>query len=269
MRRGIARTDQRVNTATESFAGRIALVTGGCGVIGSTLIQALRDRGAVAVCADKNGAVAACDANKQALLSATLTLDVTDRKAIALLVDRIETLIGPVDLLVNVAGVVSYGSAQELTETEWDRVIDINLKGSFLACQAVMTGMKRSRFGRIINIGSVVGKNAGNARPWIDAAEQQRAGNVAYGVSKAGIHAMTGFLAKELAAHGITVNAIAPGPIATPMTTSFPAQLKALIPAGRMGEAADITNAALFLAARESSFITGEILDVNGGMLCD
>ena len=266
MRRGIARTDQRVNTATESFAGRIALVTGGCGVIGSTLIQALRDRGAVAVCADKNGTVAACDANKQALLSATLTLDVTDRKAIALLVDRIETLIGPVDLLVNVAGVVSFGSAQELTETEWDRVIDINLKGSF---KATVDGMMARGFGRIINIGSVVGKNAGNARPWIDAAEQQRAGNVAYGVSKAGIHAMTGFLAKELAAHGITVNAIAPGPIATPMTTSFPAQLKALIPAGRMGEAADITNAALFLAARESSFITGEILDVNGGMLCD
>jgi NAD(P)-dependent dehydrogenase (short-subunit alcohol dehydrogenase family) len=258
-----------VSDAQPSFAGRIALVTGGRGVIGSATIDALRARGAVAVCADSSGELAAAGADRQALASAVLRLDVTDRASIVALVGRIEQVLGPVDLLVNVAGVVSFGNAQDLPEAEWDRVIDVNLKGSFLACQAVMAGMKRAGFGRIVNIGSVVGKNAGNARPWIDSAEQQRAGNVAYGVSKAGIHAMTGFLAKELAAHGITVNAIAPGPIATPMTTSFPAALQALIPAGRMGAAADIANAALFLAARESSFITGEILDVNGGMLCD
>ncbi|MBU1361379.1 MAG: SDR family oxidoreductase [Gammaproteobacteria bacterium] len=253
----------------EGFAGRIALVTGGSGVIGSAVIDALRARGATAVCADSGGAATASEADAPSLASATMKLDVTDRGSIASLVSRIEEVLGPVDLLVNVAGVVSFGSAEELAEAEWDRVIDINLKGSFLACQAVMAGMKRAGFGRIVNIGSVVGKNAGNARPWIDPAEQQRAGNVAYGVSKAGVHAMTGFLAKELAAHGITVNAVAPGPIATPMTTSFPAQLKALIPAGRMGAAADIANAVLFLASREASFITGEIMDINGGMLCD
>jgi NAD(P)-dependent dehydrogenase (short-subunit alcohol dehydrogenase family) len=258
-----------VSEAPASFAGRIALVTGGCGVIGSAMVDALRARGAIAISADRGGESRPSDADAEALAKSSLQLDVTDRAAIAALVGRIEEQIGPIDLLVNVAGVVSFGSAQELVEAEWDRVIDINLKGSFLACQAVMAGMKRAGFGRIVNIGSVVGKNAGNARPWIEPAEQQRAGNVAYGVSKAGIHAMTGFLAKELAAHGITVNAIAPGPIATPMTTAFPAQLRSLIPAGRMGDAADITNALLFLAARESSFITGEILDVNGGMLCD
>jgi len=252
-----------------TFAGRIALVTGGKGVIGSAIVAALRERGGIAVCADAAGDVDPAAAGKDALSSGVVSLDVTSRAAVRALVERIEALLGPVDLLVNVAGVVSFGSAQDLDEAEWDRVLGINLKGSFLACQAVMAGMKRAGFGRILNIGSVVGKNAGNARPWIDAAEQQRAGNVAYGVSKAGVHAMTGYLAKELAAHGITVNAIAPGPVATPMTTSFPPQLKALIPAGRMGTAADIVRAALFLADRDAGFITGEVLDVNGGMLCD
>jgi len=252
-----------------TFGGRVALVTGGSGVIGSAVVDALRARGAAVIAADGAAALDALAADAGMLTSRPVRLDVTDRQALLALVERIGALVGPVDLLVNVAGVVSFGSAESLAESEWDRVIDINLKGTFLACQAVLPGMKRQGFGRIVNIGSVVGKNAGNARPWIDAAEQARAGNVAYGVSKAGVHVLTGFLAKELAAHGITVNAIAPGPIASPMTTSFPAQLRALIPAGRMGTPADVAHAALFLAARESGFITGEILDVNGGMLCD
>jgi 3-oxoacyl-[acyl-carrier protein] reductase len=251
------------------FAGRVALVTGGLGVIGSAVVAALRERGATVVCADGAAPADAASADARQLASGAVPLDVTDRAQIVALVERIATQLAPVDLLVNVAGVVSFGSAQELTEAEWDRVLDINLKGTFLMCQAVMAGMKRIAFGRIVNIGSVVGKNAGNARPWIDPAEQERAGNVAYGVSKIGVHAMTGFLAKELAAHGITVNAIAPGPIATSMTTNFPAPLKALIPVGGMGAAADVVHAALFLASREAGFITGEVLDVNGGMLCD
>ncbi len=258
-----------MSAAAESFAGRVALVTGGQGTIGTAVAAALRERGATVVCADASALLDPATADAAALASQPVRLDVTDRAAAFALADRIEQTLGAVDLLVNVAGVVSFGSAADLSEAEWDRVLGINLKGSFFCCQAVMAGMKRKGFGRILNIGSVVGKNAGNARPWIDTAEQQRAGNVAYGISKAGIHVMTGFLAKELAAHGITVNAIAPGPVATPMTTAFPAQLQALIPAGRMGAAADIARAALFLGAREASFITGEVLDVNGGMLCD
>jgi NAD(P)-dependent dehydrogenase (short-subunit alcohol dehydrogenase family) len=258
-----------VTGPSDSFADRIALVTGGLGVLGSAIADALRSRGALVVTADRHGQDSAARADRQTLLGGTLQLDVTRRASIDELVHRIESELGSIDLLVNVAGVVSFGSAEALDETEWDRVIDINLKGSFLVSQAVIAGMKRGGFGRIVLIGSVVGKNAGNARPWIDSSEQQRAGNVAYGVSKAGVHAMTGFLAKELAAHGITVNAIAPGPVETPMTTHFPASLKALIPVGRMGSAADMAHAALFLASREAAFITGEVLDVNGGMWCD
>ena len=250
-----------------SFEGRVALVTGGLGAIGSAVVQVLRARGATVVAAD--GAVKAAAGASDILGDGAVFLDVTDRAAIAALVARIEAQHGRLDVLVNVAGVVSFGPAQDLAEAEWDRVIDVNLKGSFLACQAVMAGMKRRRYGRIVNIGSVVGKNAGNARAWIDAAEQQHAGNVAYGVSKAGVHAMTGFLAKEFAAHGITVNAVAPGPIATAMTTNFPPQLAALVPVGRMGTPAEVARAVLFLASEDADFITGEVLDLNGGMWCD
>ena len=108
--------------------------------------------------------------------------------------------------------VVSLGSAQALAEAEWDRVIAINLKGTFLCCQAVLAGMQKRQRGRIVNIGSVVGKNGGNARPWISPEEQNGAGNIAYGVSKAGVHAMTAFLAREMAAHKVTVNAVADAP---------------------------------------------------------
>jgi len=115
----------------------------------------------------------------------------------------------------------------------------------------------------------VVGKNGGNARPWLDPGEQASAGNVAYGVSKAGVHAMTAFLAKEVAAFGVTVNAVAPGPIATTMTTRFPPALTALVPAGRMGTIDEVVAAILFLLAPRSAYITGEVLDVNGGLWCD
>lgn len=246
---------------------RIALVTGALGTIGRDVVRALRSDGALVIAADASPGAQQLGA--QWRVDDPVRLDVTNRASIDALVRFIEGRWGPVDTLVNVAGVVSFGPAATLAEDEWDRVLAVNLKGTLLAIQAVLPGMKSQRFGRIVNIGSVVGKNAGNARPWLDANEQQRAGNVAYGVSKAGIHAMTGFIAKEVAAHGITVNAVAPGPVATAMTANFPGELKALIPVGRVGTASDVSRAVQFLVAPHSDFITGEVLDVNGGLFCD
>jgi len=253
--------------ADERFDGRIALVTGARGGIGSATAAALRERGAIVFATDV--AASALSPDQDLSNGAELALDVTRKRDVEDVVGLVERSAGAVDLLVNVAGVVSFGSAAALEEAEWDRVLAINLKGSFLAAQAVIPGMKRARFGRIVNLGSVVGKNAGNARPWLSPDEQARAGNVAYGVSKAGVHAMTAFLAKELAAFGVTVNAVAPGPIATTMTTTFPEALRALIPVGRMGEMSDVVRAILFLASKDAGFVNGEVLDVNGGMWCD
>lgn len=255
------------STSDLPFAGRIALVTGADGAIGSAVVEALRAAGAQVVTADATGRVSPDAAS--ATPGQTVRLDVREAAAVRTLVDRVRHTLGPIDTLVNVAGVTSFGSAEALPEEEWDRVLDINLKGSFLCCQAVIAGMKGIGFGRIVNLGSVVGKNSGNARPWLDPAEQERAGNVAYGVSKIGIHTMTGFLARELASYGITVNAVAPGPIATRMTATFPENLRALIPVGRMGTVEDVSRAVMFLLDRGSSFITGEVLDINGGMMSD
>ena len=248
----------------QAFAGQVAIVTGGAGGIGGALTQALLEAGATVVCADqeppRRDPAAGLD---------RVALDVTRPADVQRLFDEVAQSRGRIDLLVNVAGVVSFGAAETLSEEEWDRVLDVNLKGTFFCCQAAIAPMRRQKYGRIVNIGSVVGKNAGNARPWIAPEEQAKASNVAYGASKAGVHAITGFLAKELAPHGITVNAVAPGPIATAMTTAFPEALRGLIPVGRMGRLDDVVRAILFLGSRDNGFVTGEVLDVNGGMWCD
>ena len=119
--------------------------------------------------------------------TAAFSVDVTQASAVRQMVAEVEAQLGRVDILVNVAGIVSFGSAKTLAEAEWDRVLAINLKGTFLCCQAVIPAMQARRWGRIINLGSVIGKNGGNPRPWIDPSEQARASNVAYGASKAGV----------------------------------------------------------------------------------
>jgi NAD(P)-dependent dehydrogenase (short-subunit alcohol dehydrogenase family) len=247
-----------------TLKGQVAIVTGANGQIGQAVALALSQQGAMLVLADLAQAQAAQFEN-----AIYVRTDVTDLASVIRLVETAEQRFGRLDILVNVAGIVSFGSADALTEQEWDRVLDINLKGTFLCCQVAIRAMRKNNYGRIVNLGSVVGKNGGNARPWLDPEEQSKAANVAYGVSKAGVHVMTTFLAREVASHGITVNAIAPGPIASQMTTAFPEALRALIPAGRMGQASDVANACLFLVSQNSDFITGETLDVNGGMRGD
>lgn len=256
--------------APGSLAGRVALVTGAAGGIGRAVSLAFAQEGADLSLLDTTAPDALAE-EVAALGRRTVALeaDVTRRDQVQRAVARTVEALGRLHILVNVAGVVSFGAAATLDEAEWDRVIDINLKGTFLCCQAVIPAMRAQGWGRIINLGSVIGKNGGNARPWIDPSEQERSSNVAYGASKAGVHAVTAFLARELASSGITVNAIAPGPIASAMTTGLPAALKALIPVGRMGQAEDVANAAVFLAGERAGFVTAEILDVNGGMWAD
>jgi 3-oxoacyl-[acyl-carrier protein] reductase len=165
--------------------------------------------------------------------------------------------------------VVSQGNAETLAEAEWDRVMAVNLKGVFLCCQAVIPAMRAARYGRIVNIGSLLAKNGGNPRPWIDRKEQERAGNVAYGAAKAGVHAITFYLAKELASDNITVNCVAPGPIASAMTTNLPDTIRTLLPVGRLGRADEVADAVAYLAGEQAAFTTGEVLDVNGGAWID
>lgn len=251
--------------SSDFLSGRVALVTGAAGGIGGAVSDALSQHGAQVVAVDISGSAAG------ALVPLTESgrLDVTRRAEVVQCVDDVISRYSRLDILVNVAGVVSLGTAEHLDEAEWDRVIDVNLKGTFLCCQAAIPHMRRQGFGRIVNMGSVVGKNGGNARPWLDSLEQENASNVAYGVSKAGVHTITVFLAKELANSGITVNAVAPGPIASGMTATFPKSLRDLIPVGRMGSASEIASAVLFLVSPETSFVTGETLNVNGGIWCD
>jgi 3-oxoacyl-[acyl-carrier protein] reductase len=252
------------------FQHRVALITGAAGAIGGATALALAREGAGLILADRaplDAIAAACrDVGPAPLAS---PLDVTDAAQVRSLISAGFAQLGRLDILVNVAGIVSHGEAEAISETEWQRVLDVNLKGTFLCCQAAMPLMRRQRYGRIVNLGSVIGKNGGNPRPWLDRGELERSGNLAYGVSKAGVHALTLFLAKDLAADGVTVNAVAPGPIATAMTTKLPDSLKRMVPVGRLGTPQEVAEAILFLASEASGFITGEILDINGGLFVD
>jgi len=252
------------------LAGKTALITGAAGAIGSAIARRFAAEGADICLAARRGAPElAAELRAMGCRVTDAPTDVTIKAENQAMVARCIADLGRVDILVTVAGVVSQGSAEDLAEAEWDRVIGVNLKAVFLSCQAVIAPMRAQKSGRIINIGSLLAKNGGNPRPWINREDQKRGGNVAYGSAKAGVHAMTLYLAKELAADNITVNAVAPGPIGSPMTKNLPPSLVEMIPMGRIGLPDDVADACAYLAGEQASWVTGEILDVNGGIWID
>ena len=249
---------------------RVALITGAAGGLGRATALRLAREGA-SLClsdrADLTEIMALVQAEGARAIAAPA--DVTDVAAVEAMVARTVAELGALDVLVNIAGISSHGASDDIDAMEFERILRGNLTSVFICCKAALPVMRARGYGRIVNMSSILGKNGGNPRPWIDPAEQKRAGSVAYGASKAGVHALTYYLAKENARFGITVNAVAPGPIATHMTRNFPDSLRNLIPLGRMGAPEDVADAVAYLAGDSAGFVTGEVLDVNGGAWVD
>lgn len=246
--------------------GRVFIVTGAGGVIGAAVARRLFACGAMLALAD---IIAPTDLEAELCRSAAWAVDVRDPGAVVTLFEQTIAVFGRVDGVINAAGVTSMGAFESITLEEWERVHAINLRGVFLCCQAALAPLRAQGGGRIINIGSVVAKNGGNPRPWLDPDELTHAANAAYAAAKAGVHAMTLSLAKEAAQWNITVNAVAPGPIAGPMTKVFPDQLRDVIPQRRLGRPENVAAACVYLCSDDADFVTGEILDVNGGLWVD
>jgi len=239
------------------LSGMTALVTGASGGIGSAVAQALAAQGArVALSGTREDALAkVASALPRAVI---VPCNLSDATAVdALVPQAIEALGGQLDILVNNAGVTRDNLVMRMKDEEWDQVIRINLEAAFRLIRAAAKPMMKARFGRIVSITSVVGAT-GNP------------GQANYAASKGGLTAMSKALAQELASRNITVNCVAPGFITSAMTDRLPdAQKDALtarIPAGKLGEGADVAAAVTYLASREAGYVTGQTLHVNGGM---
>jgi acetoacetyl-CoA reductase len=231
------------------------MVTGGTRGIGRAVSVALKEAGhRVAACyAGDEAAAGRCAAETGV---ATYRFDVSDFAACAAAVKKIEAELGPVEILVNNAGITRDSVLHKMTAEQWNAVIATNLSSCFNTCRAVIEGMRERGFGRIVNIGSINGQ-AGQY------------GQVNYAAAKSGIHGFTKALAQECASRGITVNAIAPGYIDTDMVRAVPPnvleKIVARIPVGRLGRADEIARGVLFLVSDDGGFITGSTLSINGG----
>jgi len=246
---------------TEQNAIKVALVTGASRGIGASIALELAKNDTLVIgTATSDEGVRAINENfklnnKKGI---GLVLDVNHNKSIESLIMHIEEKYGNISILVNNAGITKDTLLMKMKDEDWDEVMNTNLKSVFKLCQSVIRKMMKNRYGRIINISSVVG-HSGNA------------GQTNYTASKAGISGFTKSLAQEVGSRGITVNCVAPGFIDTEMTRSLPEEYKdqliSKIPLGKLGSPNDIANAVAFLASENAGYITGETLHINGGML--
>ena len=244
-----------------SLQGRNALVTGGSRGIGRAICLELARQGAnVAVNYAGNAQAAeetAAACRELGVQAVTIQADVADAAACEAMVKEVISSVGSLHILVNNAGITRDNLALSISEADFDAVLDTNLKGAFCCCKAAYRPMMRQRYGRIINMSSVVGLR-GNA------------GQANYSASKAGLIGLTKSLAKELAARKVTVNAVAPGFIDTDMTAVLPEAAKEAllktIPMARLGQPEDVAQAVAFFAADETAYVTGQVLCVDGGM---
>ena len=240
--------------------GRIALVTGASQGIGRACALELARAGATVVLAARNEvkmAEAVAEIESAGGQAAAIPLDVASEDSIKSGAKAILERYGKVEILINNAGITRDGLMLRMKRTDWDDVVQTNLTGAFLLTQALLSPMLRNRWGRIVNISSVVGRTG-------------QAGQANYAATKAGLIGLTRSMAREFASRGITVNAVAPGYIETPMTAVLDEKQRtamlAQIPLGRAGTDLEIAQAVAFLASDAAAYITGHVLDVNGGM---
>jgi acetoacetyl-CoA reductase len=237
------------------MAGRVALVTGGTRGIGAAISRMLKLRG-YQVAANYAGNDVAANSFKENTGISVYKFDVSDFEQVKAAVTKIEQELGPIEIVVNNAGITRDSTMRKLDRTMWQAVIDTNLGSCFNVSKAVWDGMNTRGFGRIVNIGSINGQGG-------------QYGQVNYAAAKSGIHGFTKALAQEGASKGITVNAIAPGYTDTDMVSAVPAnvleKIVAKIPVGRLGKADEIARGVLFLIADDAGFITGSTLSINGG----
>ena len=244
---------------TVQFEGQVALVTGASRGIGAAIALELAKQGlkVVGTATTQDGASKVHSALAAFAGCSGRVLDVTDGAAVEGLVEAVAKELGSLHILVNNAGITRDNLAMRMKDEDWDAVMDANLKGVFRMSRAVMRTMMKQRYGRIINITSVVGAS-GNP------------GQANYAAAKAGVAGMTRALARELGSRNITVNCIAPGFIETDMTAGLAAAqqeaLQSQIPLGHLGKPQDIANAVVYLASPGASYVTGQELHVNGGM---